>query len=107
MNSHFAGTGSRDEIARTEQVKEFFPRKPLSPAGEFVLHYRDVRSRSSEGCRSQPEKEQGKLVERNLSVFGDRFWRFESGLFTHLLRPVFLPTIRQENMRQHQPKAEK
>ena len=107
MNSHLAGTGSRDEIACTEQVKEFFTRKPLSPADELVFHYCDVCCRPSEGCRAQPEEEQGKLIERNSSVFGNGFLGFEGWRFSHKLRPVFLPAKRQETMHHHRPAAEK
>ena len=56
-------------IASAEQIEEFFTREPLSPADEFIFHDRDVRCRSSEGC-AQPGKEQSKLIERNLPLFG-------------------------------------
>src|SRR5277367_1621621 len=94
MNSNFTRTRSRNEIACAEQVEEFFTRKPPSPANELIFHDRDVCCRSSESSRAQPEKEQSKLIERNLSVFGNGFWGFEGWLFSHELRLVFLPTMR-------------
>ena len=107
VNSHFARTGSRYQIACANQVEEFFTREPLSPADELVFHDSDVRCRSSEGCRAQPQKEQSELTERNLSLFGNGIWRLKGWLFSHELRPVFLPTMRREITRQHQPAAER
>jgi hypothetical protein len=42
-----------------------------------------------------------------LSLFGNGFWRFKDRLFSHELRPVFLPTMRQETTPQHRPGAER
>jgi len=107
MNSHFAGTRPRNEIACADQIEEFLARKPLSPADEFVFHYGDVCRWSPESGRAQPEKKQSELIERNLFLVGKRYGRCKGWSLTHELRPVFLPTMSQETTRQHQPAAER
>lgn len=55
-----------------------------APTDEFVFHYRDVCCRSSEGSRTQAEKEQSKLIRACCWVSSFCCWLvLAHGLLTH------------------------
>ena len=76
--------------------RNFSRESQLSPADEFIFHDRDVRCRSSRGCRAQPEKEPSKLIERNLSFSGNGFWRSTAGSSAMRCAPSFCqPSVKR------------